>query len=151
MAAGWTPQPAIWGNWAQALDNRQCKTEVLKRKKIHEVRPMIVPAPWLYIISWGQHRKLESRQTQWLLWAEAESRVQRMWWNLKGKSPKRVTPEDVGFPVGLWLRGALTTTRSIPWCFTSLRVHHLTNIFFNFIYLFIYGCVGSSFLCEGFL
>ena len=24
--------------------------------------------------------------------------------------------------------------------------------FFNlFIYLFIYGCVGSSFLCEGFL
>ena len=29
------------------------------------------------------------------------------------------------------------------------------NIFhiyiFKFIYLFIYGCVGSSFLCEGFL
>ena len=23
--------------------------------------------------------------------------------------------------------------------------------FFNFMYLFIYGCVGSSFLCEGFL
>ena len=23
--------------------------------------------------------------------------------------------------------------------------------FFNFIYLFIFGCVGSSFLCEGFL
>ena len=23
--------------------------------------------------------------------------------------------------------------------------------FFKFIYLFIYGCVGSSFLCEGFL
>ena len=23
--------------------------------------------------------------------------------------------------------------------------------FFNFIYLFIYGCVGSQFLCEGFL
>ena len=23
--------------------------------------------------------------------------------------------------------------------------------FLNFIYLFIYGCVGSSFLCEGFL
>ena len=22
---------------------------------------------------------------------------------------------------------------------------------FNFIYLFIYGCVGSSFLCKGFL
>ena len=26
------------------------------------------------------------------------------------------------------------------------------NFFFKyFIYLFIYGCVGSSFLCEGFL
>ena len=25
------------------------------------------------------------------------------------------------------------------------------NSFFKFIYLFIYGCVGSSFLCEGFL
>ena len=27
------------------------------------------------------------------------------------------------------------------------------TFFFNylFIYLFIYGCVGSSFLCEGFL
>ena len=24
-------------------------------------------------------------------------------------------------------------------------------LFLNFIYLFIYGCVGSSFLCEGFL
>ena len=24
-------------------------------------------------------------------------------------------------------------------------------LFFNFMYLFIYGCVGSSFLCEGFL
>ena len=23
--------------------------------------------------------------------------------------------------------------------------------FFNFIYLFIFGCVGSSFLCESFL
>ena len=23
--------------------------------------------------------------------------------------------------------------------------------FFNFFYLFIFGCVGSSFLCEGFL
>ena len=26
-----------------------------------------------------------------------------------------------------------------------------TELFFKFIYLFIYGCVGSSFLCEGFL
>ena len=26
-----------------------------------------------------------------------------------------------------------------------------THFFFNFIYLFIFGCVGSSFLCEGFL
>ena len=26
-----------------------------------------------------------------------------------------------------------------------------TADFFKFIYLFIYGCVGSSFLCEGFL
>ena len=25
------------------------------------------------------------------------------------------------------------------------------SFFLNFIYLFIYGCVGSSFLCEGFL
>ena len=25
------------------------------------------------------------------------------------------------------------------------------HFFLNFIYLFIYGCVGSSFLCEGFL
>ena len=25
------------------------------------------------------------------------------------------------------------------------------NLFLNFTYLFIYGCVGSSFLCEGFL
>ena len=27
----------------------------------------------------------------------------------------------------------------------------LTRILYLFIYLFIYGCVGSSFLCEGFL
>ena len=26
-----------------------------------------------------------------------------------------------------------------------------STFFKNFIYLFIYGCVGSSFLCEGFL
>ena len=25
------------------------------------------------------------------------------------------------------------------------------HIFYLFIYLFIFGCVGSSFLCEGFL
>ena len=28
---------------------------------------------------------------------------------------------------------------------------HFKKIFYLFIYLFIYGCVGSSFLCEGFL
>ena len=25
------------------------------------------------------------------------------------------------------------------------------KIIYSFVYLFIYGCVGSSFLCEGFL
>ena len=34
----------------------------------------------------------------------------------------------------------------------SVILQHL-HFFFNylFIYLFIFGCVGSSFLCEGFL
>ena len=36
------------------------------------------------------------------------------------------------------------TTREVP--------HYCFFFFFNFwVYLFIYGCVGSSFLCEGFL
>ena len=30
-------------------------------------------------------------------------------------------------------------------------VIHSSFFFFNLFYLFIYGCVGSSFLCEGFL
>ena len=38
--------------------------------------------------------------------------------------------------------------------FISLLVStcsYWTQLFFLFIYLFIYGCVGSSFLYEGFL
>ena len=33
----------------------------------------------------------------------------------------------------------------------KMSVFMINFFFFNFIYLFIYGCVGSSFLCEGFL
>ena len=35
----------------------------------------------------------------------------------------------------------------------SLKLCKITFLkkFYLFIYLFIYGCVGSSFLCEGFL
>ena len=36
----------------------------------------------------------------------------------------------------------------------GIRFQHINFFFFNFIYLFIYfiyGCVGSSLLCEGFL
>ena len=37
-------------------------------------------------------------------------------------------------------------------CKYFLLFHRLSFFFFKyFIYLFIYGCVGSSFLCEGFL
>ena len=36
-----------------------------------------------------------------------------------------------------------------PWViFGNVWTHFFLNLF---IYLFIYGCVGSSFLCEGFL
>ena len=33
----------------------------------------------------------------------------------------------------------------------SLKTNILEFFFFNLINLFIFGCVGSSFLCEGFL
>ena len=35
------------------------------------------------------------------------------------------------------------------WCHIGILLSLF--FFFNFIYLFIFGCVGSSFLCEGFL
>ena len=35
--------------------------------------------------------------------------------------------------------------------FLKLGTHKLSFFEILFIYLFIYGCVGSSFLCEGFL
>ena len=35
--------------------------------------------------------------------------------------------------------------------FKSVEQLEYVNYFLIFIYLFIYGCVGSSFLCEGFL
>ena len=35
--------------------------------------------------------------------------------------------------------------------FSFFKKNYLLYFFLNFIYLFIYGCVGSSFLCEGFL
>ena len=36
---------------------------------------------------------------------------------------------------------------------TEERLDYLSSFFFFnlFVYLFIFGCVGSSFLCEGFL
>ena len=42
----------------------------------------------------------------------------------------------------------VNTCYLLPFFFFFNREHFL---FSNFIYLFIYGCVGSSFLCEGFL
>ena len=35
--------------------------------------------------------------------------------------------------------------------FIQLKNHDATQQFYLFIYLFIYGCVVSLFLCEGFL
>ena len=35
--------------------------------------------------------------------------------------------------------------------FFFFKIFHMRTWFLLFIYLFIYGCVGSSFLCEGFL
>ena len=35
--------------------------------------------------------------------------------------------------------------------FFNICEYHFFFFFLNFIYLFIYGCVGSSYLCEGFL
>ena len=47
---------------------------------------------------------------------------------------------------------------SLPFFFLTISARalylesgYLTHRDFNFIYLFIYGCVGSSFLCEDFL
>ena len=43
----------------------------------------------------------------------------------------------------------------LHWQADSQLLHHQESPFFfflnKFIYLFIFGCVGSSFLCEGFL
>ena len=52
--------------------------------------------------------------------------------------PTLVSPEDWGSPSNT--AGYLCTWHSFFFFFNYL-----------FIYLFIFGCVGSSFLCEGFL
>ena len=45
----------------------------------------------------------------------------------------------------------LEDTDPLHWALLS-NLRNAAFLFFNkFIYLFIYGCVGSSFLCEGFL
>ena len=36
-------------------------------------------------------------------------------------------------------------------CYGGVGEGKFLFLFLNFIYLFIFGCVGSSFLCEGFL
>ena len=56
-----------------------------------------------------------------------------------------------------WTHGAIGLTSN--WsklgftsnCVKVLLIYYLCIFFFLNIYLFIYGCVGSSFLCEGFL
>ena len=64
-------------------------------------------------------------------------------------------PKDIVFVIILF-------PRTLFFFFLKLLYESLVLIFFflnpeiliyflSFIYLFIYGCVGSSFLCEGFL
>ena len=64
--------------------------------------------------------------------------------------PGQITAQSCPNPRNLWLHQA-------PWQrgirLQLVKCHFILFIYFLklFIYLFIYGCVGSSFLCEGFL
>ena len=51
---------------------------------------------------------------------------------------------------------SIVSSISFCWKIVNLKknsgIYIMRNFFFLiFIYLFIYGCIGSSFLCEGFL
>ena len=55
---------------------------------------------------------------------------------------------------GLWQKYVVLSTVRHQWSMlltTSLNVFFFFKRIVYFIYLFIFGCVGSSFLCEGFL
>ena len=55
---------------------------------------------------------------------------------------------------GLRLRDSDCHSSSYCWIFKVLFIYYYFlkgNAIYLFIYFIIYGCVGSSFLCEGFL
>ena len=91
----------------------------------------------------------------WAMWALLDLGVQRGWlplshvdwegeWFTQGKSGSS-TQRRGGSPCSTALEGSVHLQQ-------GRGVLDRPGVFFVcFIYLFIYGCVGSSFLCEGFL
>ena len=70
------------------------------------------------------------------------------------RRPCHLHPQDVnehGTPSPLSLIMFLLSYPQFVFFVFCFFFKGFTLFFFNFIYLFIYGCVGSSFLCEGFL